>query len=61
MGSAEHLVSGITQPLPALLLHRCHRLNQGNLLKGSSSIDKKTVRSEGIEPIKRVFTLFSFQ
>ena len=26
---------------------------QGNLLKG---IDKKTVRREGIEPIRRVFT-----
>jgi hypothetical protein len=30
---------------------------QGNLLKG---IDKKTGRSEGIEPIKRVFTYVLF-
>ena len=31
--------------------------NQGNLLKG---IDKKPVRREGIEPVKRVFTYVFF-
>ena len=31
--------------------------NQGNLLKG---IDKKTIRKQGIEPIKRVFTYVLF-
>ena len=48
--------NAVFQPTRIVRKQECVHCDKGNLLKG---FDKKTVRREDIEPIKRVLSLYS--